>query len=316
MPSPDNSSLNIIRHYRFTFFDLLGNGEDFFIQPISPVVIQDSMNFSFSYSVNNSILNTAKFNFYNMTKSGIDLFSSQQNRRGFILKTWYGNDNSGDKTLFSGLTYTVNTYRQGPDIITEVVGCDLFLNILLKGVNLSFPAGTTQLVIVQTLLQQYGGVVSLNAISEGFLNYVQYKSPKTFKGQLFSILKIIAADSNLIFSTQLNTITMIPSYLSINTPNAIQLISSTNGLVGTVRAEALSVQLLPVTFFNNQNLDRNLSILTVNTLLRHYNLYDKVQLESEQFNGYYGILGLTHSGEWRGNNWYSTLRLWPDNKSN
>lgn len=310
MPNLDNSNLNLIRHYRFSFFDLTGSGP-FTVNPVPDVTIQDTFNFSFNYTVSNNTLNTATFSFYNLSQKMIALFTSQNNRRGFIFDTWYANRSTGDTTVFKGLTYTVNTYRQGADIITEVVGCDVFLNLLYKGVAQSFPAGTTYLTVVQTLLKYYGNIAPLSTISNQFLTGT-YKSPKTFRGQLVTILKQVASDANCIFSIQLNGITMIPKDLSVFRPNSVQTINAKNGLVGYVRAEALSVQLFPVTFFDNQNLDRNLSLLTVNTLLRPYNLYDKVYLDSEQFQGYYGILSLTYNGEWRGNNWFSSLRLWPD----
>ena len=311
MPNSVSSQLNLIRHYKFTFFDIIGSGSSFQIQPLPNTLIQDSINFSFSYTVTNSILNNARFMFYNMAEDTIKLFTSQQNRRGFIFETWYGNDTQGNKTIFSGLTYTTNTYRQGVDTITEVVGCDILLNLLLGSITLSYPAGTPYLTIVQGALAKYGGIISLNSFSNQFLTG-SYKSPKTYKSQLIPLLQTIATDAGLLFSMQLNTITMIPGSLNTTTSNAIQTINAQNGLVSNVRAESLSVQLLPVFVFDNQQLNKNLSILTVSTLIRPYNLYDKVYLQTQRFTGYYGILSLTHSGEWRGNQWYSTMRLWPD----
>jgi len=314
MPSNDNntvnSTLNLIRNYKFTFFDLTGDGP-FTVNPVPDTLIQNSVNFSFTYTITNNLQNTCKFMFYNLAQSTIGLFVSQQNKRGFIFDAWYANDTTGNTTIFKGLTFTTNTYRQGADIITEVVGCDVFMNLMYKGIKQSFPAGTTYLTIVQTLLSYYGNFVSLNSISNQFLTGT-YASPKTFIGQLNTILQQIASDAGLIYSFQLNSITMIPVDLSIVRPNAVQTITSKNGLVGYPRAEAISVQLFPVTYFNAVSLDKNLSLVTVNTLLRAYNLYDKVQLSSQQFQGFYGILSITHSGEWRGNPWYSTLKLWPD----
>lgn len=308
-----NSNLNLIRHYSFTFYNVTGGGP-FTVTPIPQTIIQDSFNFSFSYSVTNNILNTAKFTFYNLSQATVGLFSSTQNRRGFIFNTWYANDTVNSVALFNGLTYTVNTYRQGADIITEVVGCDVFLNLLYKGIAQSFPAGTSYLTVVQTLLNYYGNIGNLNSISNQYLTGV-YTSPKVFRGQLITILKKIASDAGLIFSIQLNTITMIPKSLSITTSNVIQMINSQTGLVGYVRAEALSTQLFPVTYFNNQNLNSNLSILSISTLMKHYNLYDKIYLQSEFFTGNYGILSISHNGEWRQNQWYTSLKLWPDTSS-
>jgi hypothetical protein len=310
MSDLDNSSLNFNRHYKFTFFDITGQGP-FTIVPVPNVFIQDSVNFSFSYTVTNSLLNTCTFRFYNLSEETIGLFTSQQQRRGFQFDAWYGNDTSGNVTIFKGLSYTSNTYYQGPDTITEITGCDVFLNLMYKGIVQYFPAGTTYLAAVQTLLGYYGNIVSLNSLSNQFLSG-SYKAPTTIMGQFNDVLKTIAADAGLIYSIQLGQVTMIPKDLTVVRPTSIQQINNQNGLVGYPRATALSVQLFPVTFFDNQALDRNVSLISVTTLMRPYNLYDKVYVKSRQFDGPYGVLSLTQTGEWRSNAWYSVMTLWPD----
>jgi hypothetical protein len=107
---------------------------------------------------------------------------------------------------------------------------------------------------------------------------------------------------------------MVPTDLSVNLPTTKQVINAQTGLVGYVRGQSLSIQLQPVTVFTNRNLNKNLSIVGVTTLLRPYRLYEKVVLQSENFNGDYGILSIQYSGEWRGNEWYAHLRLQPSIK--
>lgn len=315
MSSPGiNTGLNLQRNYSFTFFTLTGSGP-FTVIPDPITLIQNSVNFSFNYTVTNNVNNNITLQFYNLSQNSIAQFVGQNNRRGFVFNAWYGNPDIaplGNITIFKGLVYTVSTYREGPDVITEVVGCDMFLNLMASGISESFPAFTPYLTIIQTLLAKYGDVVSLDPVSYEYLTG-SYKTYKTYTGQLFTIINKIAADAGLIFSVQQNVIRMIPQYLTVVTTNDFQTITDSNGLVGYPRAISLSVQLFPVTFFGGGvNLNQNLSLLCVTTLLRPYTLYSTVFLDSEFFTGYYGILNMTQNGEWRGNPWYSTLTLWPN----
>lgn len=305
-----NNNFNLIRHYKFTFFDLAGAGP-FTITPVANTFVQDSYNFGFNYTVINQVSNTCKITFYNLEANVINLFAGKRNRRGFTLDIWYANNITGNTTIFRGLTYSTNTYRQGPDLITEVVGCDLFFNLLYKGVMQTFPPNTTYLSIVQAVLSYYGDIVTLNPISNQYLTGV-YKTPKTIRGQLNTVLEKIAADAGLIYSLQLHQVTMVPATLTVNTPNAVQTINETNGLVGYVKAESLSLQLFPVLFSSTLQIDKNISLISLSTLMRPYHLYSKIYLEYRNFTGYYGILSVTHTGEWRGNPWYSMLILWPN----
>lgn len=302
--------LNLGRQYKVSFFDMVGNGP-FTVRPLKDFV-QDSVNFSIDYNVTNQSFNSAKFIFYNLQNSSIELFSSNNNRRGFSVDLWYGDaGNTQSSTIFKGLTFNTNTYRSGTDLITEVTGCDLFLNLLYKNIAQSFPSGTSTLSIVNYILQYYGDAISLGAQSQQFLNKI-YQTPKLFRGSILDIFKIIASDSGLFFNLHKNILNFSPNQISLNRNAVIsQVITPQNGLIGNIKPEALSVQLFPVSYFGGPALDKNISILTVNTLIRQYYLYDTVELRSSQFNGLYGILSLSQRGEWRQNNWYSTLKLVP-----
>ena len=305
-----NSNLNVNRHYQFEFFNVLGTS-NFTIAPIG-TCIQDSVNFSFNYSVVTSYSNTATFAFYNLSKAAISLFSDGQNRRGFFFNAWYGNNNQGNITIFRGLTSVVSTYRIGADVITEVTASDMITNLgYLESINHSFPINTTYLTVVQTLLKDYGAMLTLDPRSNQFLTGT-YKTPQTFTGDLQGNLRSICADAGLLFTSFLGIITMVPSQLNVITGNDYQNINDGNGLVGFPRAIGLSTQLFPIFYAQGSiNLNQNLSLIAVSTLLRPYPLYSKILLKSENFTGYYGVLNVTYEGEWRGNTWYSDLTLYP-----
>jgi hypothetical protein len=304
------TGLNFNRNYRFTFFEVSGTGP-YTVRDIPGIEIKNSVNFSFSYSVSNNIQNTAKFQFYNISKDTINFFIGSNTRRGFRFETWYGDPSNQGYPIFKGLTCFVNTYRVGPDIITEVEAGDVFLNLIGKGIVQSFPVGTSNLAAVKSLLNAYGSIAVLDVNSYQYLKKV-YKTPKIFRGQLIPILKSIAADADLIFNLHLGVISMIPKSLQTQTASSVMRISKDTGLIGYPRAESLSLQLFPVTYFDNLQLNQNLAIIGLSTLLQPYRLYDKVYVDTEYFKGYYGVLSLTQAGEWRSSSWMSTLKLWPD----
>lgn len=305
-----NANLNINRHYQFEFFNVLGQN-NFTISPIG-VFIQDSVNFTFNYSLVTSYSNTATFAFYNLSKATINLFADGQNRRGFFFNAWYGDNNQGNITIFRGLTCIVNTYRIGADVITEVTASDMVTNLgYLEPLKHSFPANTTYLTVVQTLIKDYGAMLTLDPRSNQYL-LGTYKTPQTFTGDLQANLRNVCADAALLFTSFLGIITMVPNKLSVITGNDYQNINDRNGLVGFPRAIGISTQMFPIFYIQGAlNLNQNLSLIAVSTLLRPYQLYSKVLVRTENFNGYYGVLNVTYQGEWRSNSWYSDLTLYP-----
>lgn len=310
MSSPVNYNVN--RNYRFSFFRVIGDGDKtpFSVLPLADY-IQNSVNFSFDYSVVSQTQNSAKFTFWNLSPQTISLFATDRNRIGFSLDIWYGNGSgTQSSTIFKGLVFTTNTYLQGPNLITEVVGCDVFVNLEYKRIAQGFPPGTSALTMVQYFIRYYGEIISLSSESYSYLTKV-YTINKFFRGTITDILNRIAADCGVIFAWHNNTFYFVPNNVNLPRIGTGQVINAKNGLVGNVKASMMSTQLFPVNYFTAVNLDRNAPLLSVTTLIRPYTIYSSVRLQSEQFNGDYGILHFTQQGEWRGTNWYSHLTLFP-----
>ncbi len=304
-----NANLNLIRHYRFNFYTITGNGP-YTVVPTNNV-IQDSVNFSFNYSIASSLRNTANFTFYNLSEQSIGLFTSQTKNVSFSFDAWYGDNNKGDITIFRGSTSIVNTYRDGPDIITEVTASDLFTNLLLpSGFQQQFPPGTPFLTIIQTICSLYGAGLTLDPGSAQYLTG-SYKTWKTFLGSRDKVIKQVTSDAGCLYAIHLNTLIIFPNTFKVASTAIYQKINKNNGLVGYPRAISLSAQLLPPAVFSGINLNQNLSLISVSTLLRNYKVNTTVIVESENFNGPYVIMYVNHNGEWRGNSWYSNLTLIP-----
>ncbi len=304
----NQQNLNIIRHYRFDFFTIIGTGP-WTIQPIPNTSIQDSLNFSFNYTIGNGFRNTINFKFYNLSQSTIGLFTSKTKNVGFRFSAWYNNDNKGDIAIFSGSTSVANTYQEGADTITEITATDYFTSLYYPlGFNLTIPAGTTFYQIIKMVLLNYGGGLSLDEGSADFLQGT-YKTRKVFTGSRNQLIQQVAQDAGLTHTIQQNILLMYPLVFRINSANIFQKIDKTNGLVGYPRAVSLAAFTATPSYFSGIDLNQNLSIIEVTTLLRNYKITGTVELKSQFYTGRYEIRGITHHGEWRGNAWYSTLSL-------
>ena len=201
-----NANLNIIRHYSFKFFTITGGGTTpgpiysqlpFTITPNPTASIQDSVNFTFNYSIVNMNSNTAQFTFYNLSQASSAMFTSKNARIGFYFNAWYGDNTKGNTTIFMGSTSLANTYRNGPDVLTEVTASDLLTSIVSVNFVMGFPPNTSYLNIINTLLKTYGPILTLDQGSIQYLSGLTYSYPKTCKGSLNSILTKIVFGNRL-----------------------------------------------------------------------------------------------------------------------
>lgn len=307
---------NFVRQYSITFFDVDANNN---ITDVPNVKIQNSLNFSFSYNVTLGIFNVAKFYIYNISESTLELFASKKNRRGFYLRCSYDNaDNLKNSLIFRGLTFRVNSYREGPDLITEIIACDVYFNLQQPKIKtLNFKAGVTAREIVQTASNNVGVFNSVSGLD--YLNVRPvYKHPLTFTNvPITQIFDMVAADNACVWGFDIAGFKFHPrpnnpDYQS-GVISSIPLISRETGLVGNVRAESISAQLFPIDYFSEQRLQNNYPFVTVTTLMRPAPLFSKVNLQCEikALSGTYIIFAASYQGEYRSNSWYTTMKLTP-----
>lgn len=308
---------NFGRQYQFTFFDV---NKDNSITQLPNAIIQNTVNFSFTYNVVAGVFNTAKFYFYNLSVNTSNLFASKKNRRGFFFRCAYDNINNLPQSLiFRGLTYRVNTYREGPDLITEVTACDAFFNLQQATIKtLNFGTGTSVSIILQRISEYLG--IFTPVIGSDFLTIKPiYQHPLSFSNvSVIEILDMIAADNSCTWGfdyagLKFSPLPNNPDYNSLGTITPTPLISRDTGLVGNVRAENLSIQLFPVDYFSEQRLQYNHPFITATILLRPIPLFSQINLKCEitALNGTYRVYSIVYQGEYRGNNWYTTLKLTP-----
>jgi len=307
---------NFVRYYEFTFFELDANKN---VTNLPGFKIANSVNFSFTYNISNNCFNTAKFYLYNVSENTVNLFTNKNNKRGFYFRACYDNPNNLTQSLiFRGLTILVNTYRQGPDLITEITAGDAFFNLqqaTIKSIN--EPNGISAPDLLQKV-SDYLGV--FNPVSG--VDFLQLKTfydhPMTFTNvPITDILDMVAHENACDWAFDVEGIKLYPRQnnseygagIIANAP----LISRTTGLVGNVIAESFSTQLFPFDFYSEQRLQNNYPYVTVTCLLRHAPLYSKVRIQCEfpALNGLYLVTAVNYMGEYRGNPWYTTMKLSP-----
>lgn len=306
---------NFVRYYEFTFFELdkdnkLINNQTF--------KIANSINFRFNYNITNRAFNTANFFLYNISDSTRELFTTKNKRRGFYFRACYENPaNLTQSLIFRGLVYRVNYYREGPDIITEVIASDVFFNLKQANFTASYPKGTIAAEIIQDISKYLGVFNMVSGVS--FLNKKDvYNHPISYKNApIADVISDITSDNSCTWAYDVTGINIypLPNNPDFNAPLSknLPLISRKTGLVGNIKAENISAQLFPIDYFAEQQLVNNHPFTTATCLLRPIPLFSKIKLECEtkQLNGIYVVYGVTYSGEYRGNPWYTTMKLCP-----
>jgi hypothetical protein len=204
-------------------------------------------------------------------------------------------------------------------LITEVVGYDTLFSLTKPKTSFTFNAGTTSLQVLQKVLTYYNAPTSL--VGGNLLTKVYEADFAIVNQSLDNILKTIAADNSCLFSLSSSSIIFYPqdeknvTYAPINIPIVI---SPQTGLVGNVRAEGFSVQLGPIEYFTQKDLTKNRPLISATILLRKVNIFSPVKLKDTEFKQFndqkYYVLGVSYNGEYRGNNWYTVLKLCPTNR--
>lgn len=307
---------NFDRQYEFTFFDV---SDDNIVTDVPNFKIRNSLNFSFNYTVITGVFNTAKFYFYNLSENTINLFAGKNNRRGFYFRaSYFDSKNLLQSLIFRGLTFRVNSYRQGTEIITEVIACDSFFNLqqpTIKTIN--YKSGTTAIQILQDVSNHLGVFNSVSG-TDFLSGKLSYNHPITFSNvSLIEIINMVANDNSCTWAFDIAGLKLAPlpnnpnyeSALITNTP----LLSRETGLVGNVIAENISAQMFPIDYYSQRRLRNNLPWVTATILLRPMPLFSKVRIQCEisSLNGIYFVFSSSYSGEFRGNPWYTTLKLSP-----
>jgi hypothetical protein len=311
----DNSFLN--RKYKVTFFDVQEDGQ---VRDVPSLEISDPTEMTIDYTMGLQCFNVATFRFLNIDRNTTSLFSGTNSKRGFRFFSWYQPNESVDNSanaelIFQGLVFSSKVYRRGTELITEVVACDAIFNLSNPKPILYFPPGASGTMILNKLQSYYQGSVSF--IGQELLTKVYQRPYTTLNSSLQDILDFLCSDNSCQYSQYSDGIYITGN---INKPivvgsGEIKVISPSTGMVGNVGLEGISPQLLPIDYFSQKELNKNNPFITVSTYMRRYSPTEKVRLQGIEFfelnNKLFQIYGITYSGDFRGHNWFSSLKLYP-----
>lgn len=304
------------RKYRIEFFNIVGGA----LVDLPNLTINGGEQVQFEYNIGLQCFNTATFQFYQLNPDTVANFAGVGSKRGFRFLTWYqpneGIDNSASaEVIFQGLVFNTNTYRVGTELVTEVVACDAVFNLNYPRPSFTFPSGTSGTAVASYLQNFYNGTI--NIIGGELLTKV-YTAPFSVTNKsVQTILTELCADNACQFSQYSDGIYItsnIYNNIEVNT-GLLKVITPTSGMVGNIRAEGISPQLLPVDYFSQKSLNKNNPFITVSVLLRRFSPTETVMIKNTEFYEYnnksYKVYGIKYSGDYRNGDWLTTLKLYP-----
>lgn len=311
------SSVNFNRKFQIVLFKAQDDG---IIVPDAEPVVTDPSKMTFSYSVAPFAFNVCTFSFFNLDPFVIGEMSNGT-KRGIILKCVYEGGGLQEaepiyEEFFKGLIFKTNTYRAGADIITEVASYDTLFSLVTPKVKLTFPKNTLSSSVLDKVLAAYK--LSTKVQGKQYLTKV-YTAPLTLVNQhIDNILKTLASDNSCYLFVTGEEIIFYPNQDSDKPQlptGAPVIVSTKNGLVGNIRAESLSLQMLPIDYFAKKDLTKNMPVITVTILLRKVKLFSSVKLIDPENDTYrkldWQILSVAYTGDSRTAQWYTTMKLVP-----
>lgn len=259
------------------------------------ILIQD---LQFTFEVTRTLesdANSCKLKIYNLSPSSrVKLDPVDQ---VVVLQAGYEGDL---KTLFTGTTIQTFHVREGHDVVTEVICKDGQVNLREARTNRGFPPGSTVEGILRTLVTSDLKLALGEVIGDGLGKI--YQNGHTIDGPTKKAIDVITGYAQLQWSIQDNTVDIIGKNTS--SKESVILLSPSTGLIGSPqRYDGAKDQLAGVKVPESK-LALPTTGITLKTLLNGAIRPGRpVKVESEFINGIYKATKVTHSGDYRGQQW-------------
>jgi hypothetical protein len=236
--------------------------------------------------------NTAEVSVYNLSDSSRAEF--QRRPLHVSLDVGYAGSQSVARPplsrLLSGDLMFASTKRTGPDIITTFVIGDGERSYVDARVNLSFGSGTNLKTAIASVAGSMGLTMPSNAASaKEFLK--QFSGGMSVRGPSRDAMSKLVAGSGFGWSTQDGQLQLLRD--ADTRPGLVELISARTGLIDSPN-------------FGAPKKPGDPPVLTFRALLRPQLIPGgRVKIESAEINGVFRLSKVTHTGDFRDNDWYS-----------
>ena len=175
-----------------------------------------------------SKMNETTIKVYNLSESSRNLIKTYEKNNGFV-KLSAGYEDTGTALLFVGNIIKLNSYKEGPNIITDITCSDGYVSVKDSVTNRRFPEKVSLKTIITTIASQDMGL-ALGEVLGKNLNKT-YERGITVEGNSYAYLKKVAKEHKLELSIQNNTLTVLPTQ---GTSQRVALnLSSTTGIIGS-----------------------------------------------------------------------------------
>lgn len=250
-------------------------------------------NHKIKFEIKKSILsntNSCRVDIYNLSQLTRNRITSDQSSLVRVSAGYV--ENGGLLGIGEGNISNIIHTVKSPDIITTIYSKDGFNAITNNNLSLSFIGRTTLSSVIDAIIVKLG-------LPLGFTDYnksAEFKNGYSYIGSIPNALDQLGSQFNFKWSIQNGQLQILNGDGSTNTQSIF--LSSSTGLIES-----------PELVIKTKNLDKlNKNEYKITSLLQpQLEAGDLVQVESITLNGVFIVKELTHTGDTRGNEWYTKM---------
>lgn len=250
--------------------------------------------------------NKAKFEIFNLapaTRGVFDVSDDATNNPIIIFQVRYLNEPrngsaDGFQTLFTGRVVNALTTKDGPDMITQVEAADGYVPLRDSFTSRNFPRGATRRFVLEKLIEDLQ--VPVGEIRDGGSLNERFENGTTIFGPTRLAIDTLLQPVNIDWSIQDDAFMAVRKDLA--SEESILDLTPTTGLINSPRAKKGRGNRV-----KNAQQESDHGVIVESLLAPAMKPNRRIRVESEAFpNGQiFKIAKVTHSGDFRGDEWSS-----------
>lgn len=247
--------------------------------------------------------NKAVINVYNLSDDTL-AYINNNIRNSLAVALMVGYRNNGLPVIFKGTVQWTQTTRQGADKVTELHCLDGGMNLSIANTSRSYPKGTKIKKIIGDLAGDLGCVTGNILVDDDSA----ISSASFFCGNTGHNLEALCKSINHTVSIQDGSVYVTPA--NMRRRATCFYVSETTGLIGS--PEVYHDDLKPAKKVSKKTVNakkkRPATGVTFQMLMQGAILPEKtVYLKSDDFDGYFKVSSVTHTGDYYGGEWITKV---------